>query len=51
MQPAQSQQTGDLARSLVGMIGVGEDPVGQQPERATEASARTASGVSSTAAR
>ena len=36
MQPAQSQQSGDLARGLVGMIGIGEDPVGQQPERAAE---------------
>ena len=37
MQLAKSQQPGDLARCLVGMIGVGEDPVGQQPEGATEA--------------
>lgn len=51
MQPAQSQQPGDLARGLVGMIGVGEDPVSQQHEGATEASARIVSGVSSTAAR
>jgi hypothetical protein len=33
------------------MIGIGEDPVGQQPKRAAEASAWTASGVSSAAAR
>ena len=37
VQLAQSQQPGDLARRLVGMIGVGEDPVGQQHEGATEA--------------
>src|SRR3954463_6387729 len=37
VQLAQAQQPGDLARRLVGMIGVGEDPVGQEDEGATEA--------------
>ena len=45
VQPAQSQQAGDLTRGLVGMIGIGEDPVGQQPERAAEAGCRTVASV------